>query len=101
MNAEKFTYWLQGFVELCPTGVPSEAQWSAIKDHLQLVFLKVTPTCTPNPPPSLKPSTPIYPPMYRTLELRPSDMPLWEPKITCSIPHTTEYVGDLAKATIC
>lgn len=88
MNAEKFAYWLQGFVELCPTTVPSEAQWSAIKDHLQLVFLKVTPTYTPNPllplgPPTLKPSTPIYPPMYRTSELRPGDMPMYEPKITC------------------
>lgn len=43
MNAEMFAYWLQGFVELTQTPQPSEAQWQAIKDHLQLVFKKETP----------------------------------------------------------
>lgn len=43
LTPENFTYWLQGFVELTETKQPSEAQWQAIKDHLQLVFTKVTP----------------------------------------------------------
>lgn len=45
MTPEQFAYWLQGFTEL--TGdlqAPSPAQWQAIKDHLQTVFVKVTPT---------------------------------------------------------
>lgn len=43
MNAEKFSYWLQGFVELTDGQHPTERQWAIIKDHLQLVFTKVTP----------------------------------------------------------
>lgn len=43
MDADQFCYWLQGFVELTHTPQPSEAQWQAIKDHLQLVFDKKTP----------------------------------------------------------
>ncbi|HDG0630495.1 TPA: hypothetical protein PFA69_004638 [Serratia marcescens] len=42
MTPEQFTYWLQGFVELHGE-MPSEAQWESIKDHLQTVFVKVTP----------------------------------------------------------
>lgn len=56
MTAEQFAYWLQGFVELsADTKQPTEEQWQAIKDHLQTVFVKVTPTITPRP--SLIPST--------------------------------------------
>lgn len=44
MTSEQFAYWLQGFTELTPDmPVPSPAQWQAIKDHLQTVFIKVTP----------------------------------------------------------
>lgn len=44
MNAEQFAYWLQGFTELTEDmPAPSPAQWQAIKDHLALVFVKVTP----------------------------------------------------------
>lgn len=43
MQSDAFCYWLQGFVELTETAQPSEAQWQAIKDHLQLVFKKETP----------------------------------------------------------
>lgn len=44
MTPEQFSYWLQGFTELSPDmPVPSPAQWQAIKDHLQTVFVKVTP----------------------------------------------------------
>lgn len=42
MNAEQFCYWLQGFSELTPEQ-PTPEQWKAIKEHLELVFRKVTP----------------------------------------------------------
>lgn len=50
MTPEQFTYWLQGFTEL--TGDrPTESQWLAIKDHLKLVFNKITPDrASPNSP---------------------------------------------------
>ena len=42
MTPENFTYWLQGFVEL-NGDCPNEFQWQEIKNHLALVFNKVTP----------------------------------------------------------
>ncbi|MNQ59494.1 hypothetical protein D3C85_737420 [compost metagenome] len=58
MTAEQFAYWLQGFVELSfGQEQPTQAQWSAIKDHLQRVFKKVTPDYTFHvTPPDIKPS---------------------------------------------
>lgn len=47
MTPEQFCYWLQGFNEINST-VPTEKQWSIIKDHLALVFNKVTPKYSPN-----------------------------------------------------
>ena len=43
MTAEQFTYWLNGFIELGEGQVPTDKQWQIIKDHLRLVFNKVTP----------------------------------------------------------
>lgn len=43
MTPEQFVYWLQGFVEL-HGDEPTPTQWLQIKDHLSLVFNKVTPT---------------------------------------------------------
>lgn len=43
MTPENFCYWLQGFIETAnPTSI-DELQTKVIKDHLQLVFNKVTP----------------------------------------------------------
>ncbi|MBN7822183.1 hypothetical protein [Bowmanella yangjiangensis] len=42
MTPEQFAYWLQGFVEL-QGSEPTAEQWQQIKDHLQTVFVKVTP----------------------------------------------------------
>lgn len=42
MTPEQFTYWLQGFAEVYGE-VPTEEQWQEIKNHLALVFTKVTP----------------------------------------------------------
>lgn len=41
MTPENFAYWLQGFVELSGS-TPTEEQWEVIKQHLQLIFVKVT-----------------------------------------------------------
>lgn len=51
MTPEQFCYWLQGIAEAGNTTVqPTPQQWTIIKDHLQTVFKKVTPTYSPNQP---------------------------------------------------
>lgn len=45
MTAEQFAYWLQGYAEL-NDAPPTAEQWQAIRDHLALVFNKVTPDYT-------------------------------------------------------
>jgi hypothetical protein len=48
MTPEQFCYWLQGIAECGNTFVqPTPRQWSIIKDHLQLVFKKETPSYLP------------------------------------------------------
>lgn len=42
MNAQEFAYWLQGFFELTGSKKLTQKQVEQIKDHLQLVFTKVT-----------------------------------------------------------
>jgi len=43
MTPENFTYWLQGFFEISESKMLSSKQTQIIKDHLALVFNKVTP----------------------------------------------------------
>lgn len=43
MDAVSFTYWLQGFFEISDAKTLDEKQVQVIKDHLNLVFNKVTP----------------------------------------------------------
>ena len=42
MTPENFAYWCQGFIELTNGAPPTPAQWEMIKEHLALVFTKVT-----------------------------------------------------------
>jgi len=42
MDATQFACWLQGFAELTDKA-PTAEQWKSIREHLQLVFTKVTP----------------------------------------------------------
>lgn len=42
-TSQDFCLWLQGFVELQDAESISDTQWLQIKDHLKLVFDKVTP----------------------------------------------------------
>ena len=43
MNAQDFCFWLQGMFELTNTKTLSKQQVEIIRNHLQLVFTKVTP----------------------------------------------------------
>lgn len=43
MTPEQFTYWLQGFFEISDTDSLTNKQVQIIRDHLNLVFNKVTP----------------------------------------------------------
>lgn len=42
MTPEQFAYWLQGFAEVSKTP-PTKEQWKEITNHLNIVFVKVTP----------------------------------------------------------
>lgn len=44
MTPEQFVYWLQGFLETSNPISINATQTRQIKDHLNLVFEKVTPT---------------------------------------------------------
>jgi hypothetical protein len=62
MTADQFAYWLQGFAELNEQP-PSAEQWQSIRDHLALVFDKMTPPLAhpgmlfpPNWSPNINPS---------------------------------------------
>lgn len=43
MSPESFTYWLQGYFEISDSNTLSPQQVQIIRDHLDLVFEKVTP----------------------------------------------------------
>lgn len=51
MTAEQFSFWLQGFVEMNPNAMVTGTQWQIVKDHLALVFNKVTPYRIDTPAP--------------------------------------------------
>lgn len=43
MSSNDFTTWLQGFFEISEANSLTEKQVRIIKDHLALVFIKITP----------------------------------------------------------
>ena len=43
MDLLQFCYWLQGFSEINGGVAPTQEQWNIIQDHLNLIFMKVTP----------------------------------------------------------
>lgn len=51
MSANHFISWLQGFIEISNDSTVDQNQWNLIKEHLQLVFEKVTSELDPNDPP--------------------------------------------------
>jgi hypothetical protein len=44
MAPEVFVVWIKGFVDIVSPEAISDRQWTIIKDHLQLIFTKVTPS---------------------------------------------------------
>lgn len=44
MTPENFAFWLKGYLEISDAKTLNEKQTQIIKDHLNLVFNKVTPT---------------------------------------------------------
>lgn len=42
MNERDFTYWLNGFIELCGEK-PTAEQWECIKTHMAFIMEKKTP----------------------------------------------------------
>jgi len=48
MEPDEFCRWLQGFAELTKKR-PDDEQWQSIKEHLQTVYLKVTPPVKSSP----------------------------------------------------
>jgi hypothetical protein len=49
MTPEQFTYWLQGYFEISNATELNKEQTKVIKDHLSLLFDKVTPIYTNKP----------------------------------------------------
>ena len=43
MTPESFVYWLQGFMEMADPVILDERQVETVRDHLTLVFDKLTP----------------------------------------------------------
>lgn len=93
MNAQRFCDWLQGYVEI-DGNVPTEVQWQIIKDHLDLVYNKVTPVRTQvgqvtdqlaRPELPLKaPETPLRPfPTFDWSKISPNISPTLGTQIIC------------------
>ncbi len=67
MESIEFTYWLQGFLELSETKTLDERQLQIVRDHLALVFTKVTPDRAIHvPKPKEKSQTPSRKPKCHT-----------------------------------
>lgn len=89
MTTEQFCYWVQGFLEIQDPKNITEEQVKIIKDHLNLVFTKLTPPYKitkitfPETTPPLEPTTTpwIVPYDDKTVPLWPT----WKPyEIICS-----------------
>lgn len=76
MTAEQFTYWLQGFMEILDPAMIHEKETQIIKDHLKLVFTKVTP------------SYPYIPQDGTNIPFDMNPTPLWYTNPTNPIPGT-------------
>lgn len=80
MTEQEFCRWLKGFVELSEVSMISEKQWNVIKDHLNLVYTKLTPVYSPVPMPH-KEFKPWPIPKYTPKDFR--DLPSVDYKFIC------------------
>lgn len=96
MSAENFVFWLNGFFELSGATTLSEQQVAVIKEHLQLVFTKVTtqtvpvayplvstPKVEPHKPIQVVPYTPPYTPT-QTMPSIPNEIKIPGIEVTCN-----------------
>lgn len=85
MTPENFTYFLQGFLEISNAKKLDENQVQIIKDHLDLVFNKVTPDRSKSVLQDLKPNKFDWPIEEKTSI--PFEFDLM-PKVYCSTSST-------------
>ena len=83
MTPQEFCYWLQGLLEIGDPKSLDERQIAIIKDHLRLVFTKVTPERQQEPT-KWPPVTPPQPISFPDPFLFPDPSPLDPYKIICS-----------------
>lgn len=76
MEAQQFAYWLQGFAELNEQP-PTVEQWKSIREHLALVFKKVTPAVGSPAIPDLHDSPAIKELLERARRAAPGGPILW------------------------
>ncbi len=91
MDPLQFCYWLQGFAELNSGTPPNEMQWKAIRDHLALVFNKVTPSYPI--PRNMK--TPPYDPNYNNFP------PVWSSPNTFPTDNLSTITCNNSTMSIC
>lgn len=77
MTPNDFCYWLKGYFELSGTTQLTDTQLTIIKDHLNLVFTKVTPNRTREQELTDKLNE------YRSSKPLPSIFPIDSTQITC------------------
>ena len=76
MNEREFCYWLQGLLELSDVKTLDEKQVRIIRDHLTLVFNKVTPFVFPTIPYVAPPNPIINPDVVCSIASLGSDYPV-------------------------
>lgn len=87
MTPENFCYWLQGYFELTESKFFSQLQAKIVKDHLELVFSKVTPD---RPTWDDGSSGSGYSGFCGVSGWMPSGVDIWPTGISCGLP---EYTG--------
>lgn len=98
MTSEQFVFWLQGFFEMTNSRTISEQQTTMIRDHLALVFDKVTPyrgaeveIAQPNPVIDGPTSPVVWPP--KDQQPRPAIEVTWRDNSNDRQHNDTQYTG--------
>lgn len=99
MDALQFAYWLQGFAELSGDEPPTPSQWKSIREHLGLVFKKVTPPMPRLDPKDYGQAIPQMLPNINPTIAWPRQTPMTPNE--WANPLTVRGSGGVAAATIC
>lgn len=87
MEPQQFTYWLQGFVELNGGQHPTPEQWAMICEHLQTVYVKITPV-------HFKPMQPILPDFPHNVPMCSSEPPSNEPRLIVDEEYYEDFLSE-------